>query len=109
MMSKEFEIGIGLVKRFKEILEKIIEAGSEEEAKDLIESVKHPIFGAMAQIKSGEGPLKEAILEPFSTVVSQMRELSDLTALQNSLRELMNLIEQAEELASQPAQAQEGS
>ncbi len=109
MMSKEFEIGTGLVKRFREVLEKIINAGSEEEAKELIETVKHPMFGAMAQIKSGEGPLKDAILEPFAVVVAQMRNLTDLKALQTSLQELINLIDQAEDLAQEPAQAQEGS
>ncbi len=109
MMSKEFEFGIGLVKKFKDTLESIINAGTEEEAKQIIEMVKHPMFGAMAQIKSGEGPLKESILEPFAVVVAQMRNLTDLKVLQDSLKELINLIEQAEDLASQPAEAQDGS
>lgn len=107
MMSKEFEMGITLIKRFSESLEEIAGADSESKAKELIEVVRHPITGAMAQIKNGEGPLKDELLEPLGVVVAQMRELTDLQALQNAIREVINLANQAEELANQPAQTEE--
>lgn len=103
MMSREFEMGVQLVKKFKDTLEKIASAGSEQEAKEHIDVIKHPIFGAMAQIKVGEGPLKEEILEPMAVVVSQFREFNDLGALKEAIPQVLDLIEQAENLAKQEA------
>ncbi len=104
MMTREFEMGIGLIKRFKETLEEIAKAGSPEEAKPLIEQIKHPVFGAMAQIKVGQGPLKEELLESLAVVVSQFRELNDLEALKGAIGEVLNLTEQAEKLAQEGAE-----
>ncbi len=104
MMTREFEMGIGLIKRFKETLEEIAKAGSPEEAKPLIEQIKHPVFGAMAQIKVGQGPLKEELLESLAVVVSQFRELNDLEALKRAIGEVLNLTEQAEKLAQEGAE-----
>ena len=105
MMSKEFEIGVGLIERFSETLEKIASAGSKEEAKPLIESIKHPITGALAQIKAGQGPLKEEIIERLTVVVSQMRELTDLEALKENIIATLNLVKQAKEVQEQSANA----
>ncbi len=104
MMTREFEMGIGLIKRFKETLEEIAKAGSPEEAKPLIEQIKHPVFGAMAQIKVGQGPMKEELLESLAVVVSQFREPNDLEALKGAIGEVLNLTEQAEKLAQEGAE-----
>ncbi|RLJ69967.1 hypothetical protein BCF55_0227 [Hydrogenivirga caldilitoris] len=104
MMSKEFEMGIGLLNRFKETLVAISNANTPEEAKPLIEQIKHPIFGAMAQIKAGQGPLREEILAPMAVVVSQFRELTDLNALKKAIPEVLNLVQQAEKLAQEGAE-----
>jgi hypothetical protein len=108
MMSKEYEIGIGLLEKFRDILEKIASANSEEEAKPLIESVKHPVFGAMAQIKTGEGPMREEILEPLAKVVSQMRRTSDLNLLRSSIREVLNLLDRVKKAQEEAVQSREG-
>lgn len=102
-MSQEFQLGLNLIKRFGEQLRSVAEAKSEEEAKPFIESIKHPIFGAMAQIKAGEGPLKEEILEPLAVIVSQFRETTDFGALKEAIREVLNLVEQAEKLEAEGA------
>jgi len=102
-MSQEFQLGINLIKRFEEQLRSIVEAKSEEEAKPAMESIKHPIFGATAQIKAGEGPLKEEILEPLAVVVSQFRETTDFNALKEAIREVLNLVEQIEKLEAEGA------
>lgn len=104
MFSKEFEMGVGLIKRFRDTLEEIARAGSPEEAKPLIEQIKHPIFGAMAQIKVGQGPLKEEILEALAVVVSQFRELTDFAALKEAIPQVINLVEQSEKLAKEGAE-----
>ncbi|NPA42263.1 MAG: hypothetical protein GXO18_08330 [Aquificae bacterium] len=103
-MSQEFQLGINLIERFKDTLSAISEASSPEEAKPLIESIKHPIFGAMAQIKVGEGPLKEEILEPLGVVVSQFRELTDFEALKEAIPQVLNLVEQSKKMAEEGAQ-----
>jgi len=103
-MSREFEFGVSLIEKFRDTLESIAKASSLEEAKPLIESIKHPIFGAMAQIKAGEGPLKEEILEPLAVVVAQFREPKDLEALKEAIPQVINLTEQAKKLAQEGAQ-----
>jgi len=104
MFSKELELGVELIKRFRDTLEEIARANSPEEAKPLIEQIKHPIFGAMAQIKVGEGPLKEEMLEPLAVVVSQFREFTDLNALKEAIPQVLNLVEQSEKLAKEGAE-----
>ena len=99
VVSQEFRMGVNLIKRFRETLEQIAKAGSEEEARPLIESIKHPIFGAMAQIKTGEGPLREELLDSLAVVVSNFRELTDFLAMKTALTEVLNLVERADELS----------
>ncbi len=108
MVSKEFELGLGLIEKFSETLEQIASSSSEEEAQALIESIRHPILGAMAQIKNGEGPLREEMLESLSTVVAQMRKLTDLGSLRSSIKETLNLVKEARKMIEEPAQAKEG-
>ena len=103
-MSQEFQIGINLIKRFREILEQIAQSSSPEEARPLIESIKYPISGAMAQIKTGQGPLKEELLSSLAVVVSNFRELEDFSALKTAIPEVINLVEQAEKLSQESAQ-----
>ncbi len=96
-VSQEFQLGINLIEKFQDQLKAIAQAKTPEEAKPLIESIKHPVTGAMAQIKVGTGPLKEEILEPLGVVVAQMRELTDFEALKNSITDLLHLVEQVKE------------
>ncbi len=102
--SQEFQLGIGLIERFKDTLKAISESSTPGEAKPLIESIKHPIFGAMAQIKAGQGPLRDEILEPLAVVVSQFRELTDFEALKEAIPQVINLVEQAKSMQEQGAQ-----
>ena len=102
-MSSEFRFGLDLIKRFDAQLRGIAEARTEEEAKELIESIKHPIFGAMAQIKVGGGPMKEEILKPLAVVVSQFRELTNLEALKGAILEVLDLVQRAEKLEEETA------
>ena len=107
-MSQEFQFGINLIKKVKETLEEIAKTDSKESAKPLIESIKYPVVGAMAQIKVGDGPLKGEILESLAVVVSQFREFTDHSALKDAIPQVLNLIEQAEKLAQEGAQQKEG-
>ncbi|HIC98081.1 MAG TPA: hypothetical protein EYP11_06785 [Aquificaceae bacterium] len=94
-MSPEFELGLNLITRFEKELRAISESPSPEDAKPIIESIKHPIFGAAAQIKAGDGPLKEDILKPLLFLVSNFRELSDFEGTKEAVRELLGLVEKA--------------
>ncbi len=107
-VSQEFQLGINLIKRFREELEKIASAGSYTEAKPIIESIKHPVFGAMAQIKAGEGPLRKELLESLAVVVSNFREMSDFEATKSAVVEVLNLVEQAERLSAEGARKEGG-
>ncbi len=98
-VSQEFRFGIELIRRFEKQLKGIVRAKDKSEMKPLVESIKHPIFGAMAQIKSGDGPLKEEILGSLAVVVSQFRELSDPEALKGAVEKVLRLIDKAEEIS----------
>ena len=100
-MSQEFQLGFNLLKRFRETLEEIAKADSLESAKELIESVKNPVFGAMAQIKVGEGPMKEELLEPLAVVVAQFREPKDFSALKEAISQVINLVDQVEKVSQE--------
>ncbi|WP_457600377.1 hypothetical protein [Hydrogenivirga sp.] len=104
MFSREFEQGVELIKRFRDTLEEIARANSLQEAKPLIEQIKHPVFGAMAQIKVGDGPLKEELLQSLAVVVSQFREPTDFDSLKEAIPQVLNLVEQAEKLAKEGTQ-----
>ena len=100
-MSQEFQLGINLIKRFRDTLEEITKTDCEKSAKELIASINNPILGATAQIKVGEGPLKEELLESLSVVVSQFRELKDLSALKEAISQVINLVDQVEKVSQE--------
>ncbi len=107
-MSQEFQIAINLIKKSSDFLRRIAECQDRDCARPLIESVKYPITAALAQMKTGQGPLKEEIIEPLTVIVSQMRELTNLEALKGAIPHLLSLVEQAEKLEAQEAEKKEG-
>ena len=92
--SQEYLFGLGLIRKFEEQLREIAQAESFKSAKPLISTVRHPVTGAMAQIKEGKGPLREDLLRVLATVVSEFREQRDFRALREAIEELLTLVEQ---------------
>ncbi len=92
--SQEYLFGLGLIRKFEEQLRKIAQAESFKSAKPLISAVRHPVTGAMAQIKEGKGPLREDLLRVLATVVSEFREQRDFRALREAIEELLTLVKQ---------------
>ncbi len=107
-MSQEFQIAINLIKKFSDILRQISDCPDPECARPLIESVKHPVANALVQVKSGEGPLKEELVQPLTVMVSQMRDLTNFEALKGAIPHLLSLIEKVEALEAQSAEKKEG-
>jgi hypothetical protein len=97
-VSQEFKIAMNLIRKFSDILREIADCPDEECAKPLIEAVKHPMMNVLVQLKTGEGPMREEMIEPMTVVVSQMRELTNLEALKGALSQLLSLAEQAERM-----------
>lgn len=100
-VSTEYQIAMNLIRKFQDILRQIADCPDAECAKPLIESIKHPMMNALVQMKTGEGPLREEMIEPLTVIVSQMRELTDLEALKGAIRNLLSLAEQAQKLEAE--------
>ena len=96
-VSKEFEMGINLIKRFLEQLKEILNISDERELKKIIEAVKHPITAAAYQIKAGEGPLKEELVTNLSIIVREFRTLKNADELKNSISELLRTVNSVDE------------
>jgi len=92
--SQEYLFGLGLIRKFEEQLREIARAENLESAKPLISAVKHPITGAMAQIKEGKGPMREDLLRTLARIVPEFREPKDLKALKEAVEELLRLVGQ---------------
>ncbi|NPB06520.1 MAG: hypothetical protein GXO03_02825 [Aquificae bacterium] len=96
MGNADYKLGLELLKRFKEYLERMARA-SEEELKELIETVKEPIRNAAYRIKQGEGPLKEELLEPLSVMVREFREMANLEEVKKAAQKLLEVLKKVEE------------
>ncbi len=90
--SQEYIFGLKLIRRFEKELEAVAGAGDPAEMKRLIEPIRHPITGAMAQIKEGKGPHREELLRVLAVVVSEFRELENPQALKEAIGELLSLV-----------------
>ncbi|SNZ15894.1 hypothetical protein [Hydrogenobacter hydrogenophilus] len=96
-MSKEFEIGINLIKKVLPELEKLLEAQDKLTARRIVNAIFHPITASAYQIRVGQGPKKEELLSTLTPLVGQMRELSDLDVLKESVRRLIKTVKEVEE------------
>ncbi|MDQ7039243.1 MAG: hypothetical protein Q9N26_08660 [Aquificota bacterium] len=100
-VSQEYKIAMNLIRKFWDTLRRIADCPDTECAKPLIESIKHPMMNALVQMKTGEGPLREEMIEPLTVIVSQMRELTNLEALKGAVNHLLSLADQAQKLEAE--------
>lgn len=98
-MTKEFEIGIGLLKRVQGELEELLRTEDKLSARRLVNAIVNPITAAAYQIRVGEGPMKDELLEVLLKVVKDMRELSDINSLKEDVEKLLSLVAKSEQEA----------
>ncbi|ADO45432.1 hypothetical protein Hydth_1039 [Hydrogenobacter thermophilus TK-6] len=96
-MSKEFEIGLSLIRKVMPELEALLNAQDKLSARKMVNALFHPITASAYQIRVGSGPRKDELLKVLTPLVSQMRELSDLEALKESVRKLLEVLKDIEE------------
>lgn len=96
-MSKEFEIGINLIKKVLPDLEKLLEAQDKLTVRRIVNAVFNPITASAYQIRVGQGSKREELLSILVPLVGQMRELSDLDVLKESIKRLIKTVKEVEE------------
>ncbi len=101
-MSKEFEIGISLIRKVLPELESLLGAQDKLAARRIVNSIFNPITASAYQIRVGSGPRKDELSSLLNLLVSQMRELSDLDTLKASVKKLLEVLKEVEEELSAP-------
>jgi len=89
--SQEYVFALNLIRKFESQLREIADSEDPDAVKPLVEAVKYPITGAMAQIKEGRGPLRDELLRVLAVVVAEFREPQDPERLRKALKELLSL------------------
>ncbi|QID33872.1 hypothetical protein [Pampinifervens florentissimum] len=100
-MTKEFEIGINLLKRVQKELEELSQAQDRLTARKIVNSIVNPITASAYQIRVGDGPYKEELLENLLKLVKEMRELSDMNGVRETIKKLLELLKEVEETSTE--------
>ncbi len=96
-MTKEFEIGINLLKKVQKELEELSQAQEKLVARRIVNAIVNPITASAYQIRVGDGPNKEELLENLLRLVKEMRDLSDLNGLRENVHKVLRLVREIEE------------
>lgn len=104
-MTKEFEIGISLLKKVQKELESLMQVQDRLNARIIVNSIINPITASAYQIRVGDGPHKEELLEHLLKLVKEMRDLSDIKTMQETIGKVLELLKEFEET---PAEKKEG-
>jgi ATP-dependent RNA circularization protein (DNA/RNA ligase family) len=101
-MSKEFEIGIGLLKKIYAELQALSTAEDKRQVKELTQAIINPLVAAAYQIKVGEGPQKDKLLEILFPLIRELRDMQNLESIRTLASELVNALNAIEaEVATQ--------
>jgi CRISPR/Cas system CSM-associated protein Csm2 small subunit len=101
-MSKEFELGIGLLKKIYTDLQALSAAEDKRQVKELVQVIMNPLVAGAYQIKVGEGPQKDKLLEVLFPLIRELRDMQNLESIRTlaeGLVSVLNTIE--EEMATQ--------
>lgn len=96
-MTKEFEIGISLLKKVQKELENLMQVQDRLNARIIVNAIINPITASAYQIRVGDGPHKEELLENLLKLVKEMRDLSDIKAMQETVGKVLELLKEFEE------------
>ena len=95
-MTKEYEIGINLIKKVHKELQDLLEVQDKLTARRIINAIINPITAAAYQIGVGNGPNKEEIRQTLLRLVKEMRDLSDINGIKEDVKKLFTLLEDIE-------------
>jgi hypothetical protein len=104
-MSKEFELGIGLLKKIYTELQALSTAEDKRQVKELMQAIMNPLVAGAYQIKVGEGPQKDKLLEYLFPLIRELRDMQNLESIRTLASELVNVLNAIEEEVA----TQEGS
>jgi hypothetical protein len=104
-MSKEFELGIGLLKKIYTELQALSTAEDKRQVKELMQAIMNPLVAGAYQIKVGEGPQKDNLLEILFPLIRELRDMQNLESIRTLASELVNALKVIEEEVA----TQEGS
>ncbi|MFN3599710.1 MAG: hypothetical protein ACK4VK_08275 [Aquificaceae bacterium] len=96
-MTKEFEIGVNLLKKVKGELEELMQVQDRLTARKIVSSIINPITACAYQIRVGDGPHKEDLLEHLMKLVKEMRDLSDIKSMQETIGKVLEVLKELEE------------
>ena len=96
-MTKEFEIGLNLLKKVRQELEDLLFVQDRLLARRIVNSIINPITAAAYQIRVGDGPHKEQLSEALLKLVKEMRDLSDLKSMQETIKIITEILREFEE------------
>jgi hypothetical protein len=101
-MSKEFELGIGLLKKIYTELQALSTAEDKRQVKELMQAIMNPLVAGAYQIKVGEGPQKDKLLEILFPLIRELRDMQNLKSIRTLASELINALNAIEaEVATQ--------
>jgi hypothetical protein len=101
-MSKEFEIGIGLLKKIYTELQALSTAEDKRQVKELTQAIINPLVAGAYQIKVGDGPQKDKLLEILFLLIRELRDMQNLESIRTLASELVNALNAIEaEVATQ--------
>ena len=104
-MTKEFEIGLSLLKKVRQELEDLLIVQDRLLARRIVNSIINPITAAAYQIRVGDGPHKEQLLEALLKLVKEMRDLSDLKSMQETIKIIIEILREFEEASVEREQS----
>jgi flagellin-specific chaperone FliS len=104
-MSKEFELGIGLLKKIYTELQALSTAEDKRQVKELMQAIMNPLVAGAYQIKVGDGPQKDKLLEYLFPLIRELRDMQNLESIRTLASELVNVLNAIEEEVA----TQEGS
>lgn len=95
-MTKEFEIGLNLIRTVLDQMNLIIQNEDSSFTKKTIKSIFNPVVAAAYQVRVGDGPKKEELLGVLISLVKLMRDPEDVQSLKSKIKDLLNLVKDIE-------------
>ncbi|MFN3813805.1 MAG: hypothetical protein ACK4SM_04195 [Aquificaceae bacterium] len=93
-VSKEYEMAIELIKKVMPELDHLTNTEDRAVAKKIVYTIRDPITTAAYYIRVGNGPRKDELLKVLRVLVSQMRDMSDISLLKAYSKNLLSLMEE---------------
>lgn len=101
-MSKEFELGIGLLKKIYTDLQALSTVEDKRQVKELVQVIMNPLLAGAYQIKVGEGPQKDKLFDVLFPLIRELRDMQNLESIRTLASELVNALNAIEaEVATQ--------